>query len=305
MNQIPTILITGFLGAGKTTLVNVLLQAPELMSGRLAVIINEFGAVGVDGALLRPGNYRKYEINKGSVFCICTKTDLIALFTEIERDLKPDAVVIEATGLAEPRDLGAVLDIPSLAERFTVTANVCLIDPLTFPKLQQTMRAASVQAREADLLVLNKTDLVDQDTLADVEQRLRALNSRAEIVRTTYAQLPVERIMGLNCSRNWSKTPREQPPEGIVSLVYESVGVMNRKKFYDALDRLRGGVLRAKGIVCFDDGPLFVEIAGGRIASRPAHGIRLSSPFPTAFVIIGADLNSDEIKSILKSCEDE
>ncbi|MCK5845314.1 MAG: hypothetical protein KAG97_11445, partial [Victivallales bacterium] len=103
MNKIPIVLVSGYLGAGKTTLLSRLLEGGGPLEGKsVAVLVNEFGALPVDGALLPDGDYLLTEINKGSVFCVCLKTDLIRNFEDIARNFKPDLLLMEATGIAEP-----------------------------------------------------------------------------------------------------------------------------------------------------------------------------------------------------------
>ena len=94
-------LLTGYLGAGKTTMLNNLLGAEMFKGKRVALVINEFGQLGIDGALVRPGEWTKFELNKGSLFCACIKVDTVKV-SGIAFDIKPDVVIIEATGLAKP-----------------------------------------------------------------------------------------------------------------------------------------------------------------------------------------------------------
>lgn len=302
---IPVILLTGFLGAGKTSLLRHVLASPAVADRRLAVVINEFGTLGIDAALLPAGDFRTYEINKGSIFCICTKTDLIAVFGEIAHSLHPDAVLVEASGVAEPRDLGGILEIPSLAAAFRLAAAVCVVDPLTFPKIQHTLRAARVQARDADLLVLNKEDLATPAQLAAVETALHALNPHAPVLRTSHGRVPVERILatGANSTVTWEQRVIREPPAGIVSVAFESRGVMDRRRFYEQLAAWGEQLLRAKGRVRFADGPLVVEVAAGRISSAPESGRGFAESAPTAFVLITRELGPDVVQAALTACE--
>ena len=299
---IPVVLITGYLGAGKTTLLNHVLSQETGSTRRLAVVINEFGGLGVDGALLKPGNYRTYEINKGSIFCICTKTDLISVFTEIRKEVKPDLVLIEATGVAEPRDLGSILEIPSLAAAFEIRANVCLVDPIVYPKVSTILLPARAQVREADMILLNKCDLASDAELDRVTDDLRELNPTAPCLRTSHAKVPLEEILKIQSTRSYLSGTRGAPPEGIVSVAFEAQGIMDRKRFYDQLEAWRATILRAKGVVQFSDRQLFVEIAGNGISSRPADGISLQTDSPTAFVVIAKDLSKDDIQAGLTAC---
>lgn len=302
---IPVVLLTGFLGAGKTSLLRHLLAEPAVTARSLAVVINEFGTLGIDAALLPAGPFRTFQINKGSIFCICTKTDLMAAFGELAREPRPAAVLVEASGVAEPRDLGGILGIPSLAAAFRLAAAVCLVDPLTFPKIVHTLRAARVQARDADLLVLNKCDLATPEQLAEVEAELCTLNPRAPIVRAVHGCVPAERLMaaGARSAVTWETNVIREPPAGVVSVAYESQGAMDRRRFYDQLAAWGERLLRAKGRVRFADGPLVVEVAAGRIASAPVSGHGFADSAPTTFVVITRDLAPATVRAALAACE--
>jgi len=295
-------MLTGFLGAGKTTALNALLAEPTEEGARVAVVVNEFGELGIDAGLVGPGAVRTWEINKGSLFCACTRADLQQVLAEIQSDVKPDQVLIEATGLAEPLDLARALDDPILAAAFEMRATVCLVDPLTFPKVAQGLAAARAQVRTADLVLLNKCDLVDEGALADAEALVREINPGVSLVRTTRGRVPGEALPRTpGPSREAGGKPRAEPPEGIAAVSYESRTPVDRRRFYDLLDTWRSRCLRAKGQVLFPDGPLFVEIAGGRLSSRP---LRTASPGAgTAFTAILEGLDPLEAQAALRDCE--
>jgi G3E family GTPase len=159
--SIPIYLLTGTLGSGKTTLLNNLLQLPQFKDGNTCLIINEFGELGVDGALVESGDHPKFELNKGSIFCICIKTDFIATLQAIANDVKPDCLLVEATGMAEPRDVQDFIDVPDLAKEFHIEANVCIVDALDFIRVAPMLRAARQLATWADTILNNPCDLVD------------------------------------------------------------------------------------------------------------------------------------------------
>ena len=93
-------------------------------------MINEFGTLGVDGNLIPPGKYHKYEINRGSIFCTCTRTDFLATLRKVAASSNCDHLLIEATGIAETGDLFRMIEEPSLARIFQIHANICLVDAL-------------------------------------------------------------------------------------------------------------------------------------------------------------------------------
>ncbi len=301
--RIPVVMLTGFLGAGKTTALNSLLASPPEPGARVAVVVNEFGELGVDAGLVGPGAVRTWEINKGSLFCACTRADLQRVLAEIQSAVKPDEVLIEATGLAEPLDLARALDDRALAAAFEMRATVCLVDPLTFPKVARTLVAARTQIREADLVLLNKCDLVDEGALDETEAVVREIHPSVPIERTTHGRLRRDTLpRGARQRQETAGEPRTEPPEGIASVSYQSRTPVDRRRFYDLLDSWRTRCLRAKGQVLFADGALFVEIAGGRLSSRPPLGA--GSPEPrTAFVAILEGLDPLEAQAALRDCE--
>jgi len=156
---IPVYLITGYLGSGKTTLLNHLLATPQLRSQRVALIVNEFGTLGVDGQLLEQAADHVFELNRGSLFCACIHADFVRTLETIARDIRPDVVLAEASGVAQTSDLGNFFDTPPARDQFQVQANLCVVDP-NVTKVLPYLKAARVQVTWADGLVINKSDLL-------------------------------------------------------------------------------------------------------------------------------------------------
>jgi G3E family GTPase len=181
MSKIPIVLITGYLGSGKTTVVNHLLGTTALAGRDVALVINEFGTLGVDGALVDADRLAKqYEINSGSLFCSCTKLQLFRSMQDIAETLRPDLVLVEATGVAEPADfLSLVSDVPNLARQFSILATLAVVDAKHFTKVAPFMRAARKQVACASGVVINKADLVPQDDIAKLQNLLAEMNSSA------------------------------------------------------------------------------------------------------------------------------
>ena len=178
-------------------MLNHLLAQPQLASKRIALVINEFGLLGVDGQLVKETNGGVFELNSGSLFCACTRSGLVKVLSQIATDVRPEMVIAEATGVAETSDLYDVLETAPLEGRFCVQANVCLVDSLNFTKVLPYLRAARTQVAGADGLVINKTDLLDEtgaDRLADL---LTDLNGRADQVRVSHGQLDWNFVNGL------------------------------------------------------------------------------------------------------------
>ena len=168
--MITPLLICGFLGAGKTTLLSGLLNSKNLQNKKVALLINDFGALPVDAALIPEGDHYIAKINKGNIFCVCVKTDLLKSFEYIVSEINPDYLLIEATGVAEPSDFSSLLQTDFLKENFENCSTVCVVDALNFPKLSKILTALSVQVRVADSVIINKTDLVTTVAVSEIKK---------------------------------------------------------------------------------------------------------------------------------------
>ena len=180
--KVTTLVLTGFLGAGKTTLLNRLIAARAAagaVTGKLAIVVNELGAVGVDGDLLPRGSARQVELPGGCVCCVLAD-DLDRTVLEIlDSNPEVDTLVLETTGVAEPLPIVWTLERAPLADRLRVAAVVTLVDPTSFAAARATSTAAEIQVEAADVLLLAKGDV------ASAEQRAAALAALVALAPTT------------------------------------------------------------------------------------------------------------------------
>jgi len=286
----PLVILTGYLGAGKTSLLNHLLALPSIRGRKVALIINEFGTLGIDGLKVEAGVHAKFELNRGSLFCICIKTEFIKTLTTIAGEVQPDLVLVEATGVADPCDIEQFLDVPTLAGRFRVQASVCVVDAEGFTRVAAFMQSARRQAVWADGIAINKTDLVTPSDLGILRHVLTGLNPRAPQVEVTYGRIPDTFLYSLVHERR-PEPASERPPEDMVSVSLQTHRVVDRAAFMGAIMSLGDNLLRLKGVVRFHDGRFFVDVVNGRVTEEhPPAGSEA-----TAFVAIGWQVSRDTL----------
>ena len=287
---IPMLILTGYLGAGKTSVLNHLLGLPSIRERKLALIINEFGTLGIDGQKVASGDHAKFELNRGSLFCICIKTEFVKTLTSIADDIRPDLVLVEATGVADPCDIEQFLEVPTLAGRFRVEASVCVVDAEGFTRVAAFMQAARRQVLWSDGIAINKTDLVSKRDLKVLRQVLSGLNPRAPQADVTYGRIPDDFLRSLVHERRPAPAA-ERPPDDLASASLQTDRVVDPAAFMEVIGALGDRLLRLKGTVQFAEGRRFVEVVNGRVMeSDPPAGLGA-----TAFVAIGWKVTRDAL----------
>jgi G3E family GTPase len=197
--RIPVTVLTGFLGSGKTTLLNRILS--EKHGQRIAVIENEFGEIGVDQELVINAEEEIFETNNGCI-CCTVRGDLIRILGELmtRRD-RFDRIVLETTGLANPGPVAQTFFVDqAMRDRFVLDGIVTMVDARHFEQQVGSSEEATTQIAFADVIVLNKADLVSAGQLDELEQRVRGMNALARIVRadpTERAAVPMEAVLGI------------------------------------------------------------------------------------------------------------
>ena len=186
-SRIPVLVVSGFLGAGKTTLVRRLLARAQRSGERLAVVSNEFGALGVDRALLGGGRVRELE---GGCVC-CTLSDaLVETLEMLRREVVPDRIVIETSGAALPYDVQLSLWRPPVSAWLGDDMGVVLVNAEQLAEGRELGPTFEQQVSAADLLLLNQVDRVSEEALPRLESRLRELEPEGVIVRCRHAAVP-------------------------------------------------------------------------------------------------------------------
>ena len=222
--QTPVTVLTGYLGAGKTTLLNRILTEPH--GKKYAVIINEFGETGIDGELVVDADEEVFEMNNGCI-CCTVRGDLIRIIEGLfKRKDRFDAIVVETTGLADPGPVAQTFFVDEdVSRRARLDSIVTVVDARHLPARLKDSREAEEQIAFADVIVLNKTDLVSPEELAAVEARIRSVNRFAQIHRATKCDVDLAKVLdrgAFDLSRILDLEPDFlNPPHGAAGHVHD------------------------------------------------------------------------------------
>ncbi|HET7847555.1 MAG TPA: GTP-binding protein [Pseudolabrys sp.] len=196
-DKIPVTVLTGYLGAGKTTLLNRILSEPH--GKKFAVIVNEFGEIGIDNELVVNADEEVFEMNNGCI-CCTVRGDLVRIIDGLmRRKGKFDAIIVETTGLADPAPVAQTFFVDEqVGAKTRLDAVVTVADAKWLKDRLKDAPEAKNQIAFADVIIINKTDLVTPDELADVEGRIRAINRYARLHRTERARVKIDEVLGRN-----------------------------------------------------------------------------------------------------------
>jgi G3E family GTPase len=195
--KIPVTVLTGYLGAGKTTLLNRILSEPH--GKKYAVIVNEFGEIGIDNDLVVGAEEEVFEMNNGCI-CCTVRGDLVRILDGLmRRKGKFDAIIVETTGLADPAPVAQTFFIDeNVGKKTRLDAVITVADAKWLTERLKDAPEAKNQIAFADVILLNKTDLVSRDELADVEARIRGINPYAQVHKTQRAQIALNEVLDRN-----------------------------------------------------------------------------------------------------------
>src|ERR1700692_419214 len=196
-DKIPVTVLTGYLGAGKTTLLNRILSEPH--GQKYAVIVNEFGAIGIDNDLVVGADEEVFEMNNGCI-CCTVRGDLVRIIDGLmRRKGKFDAIVVETTGLADPAPVAQTFFVDeSVGRKTKLDAVVTVADAKWLKDRLKDAPEAKNQIAFADVIIINKTDLVSPAELDEVEGRIRAINPYAKVHKTQRCAVPLPEVLGRN-----------------------------------------------------------------------------------------------------------
>src|SRR5436190_21834338 len=257
MLRTPITLITGPLGSGKTTLLRHILATHP---AKIAIVMNEFGEIAIDAKVIEGKNVRIAELGGGCV-CCSLLGEFEAAVNEIIEKIAPERIVVETTGLAEPE--GLVFNIQEALPQCRLDGVVSIIDAdmlIRFPEIGHTTR---LQIEGADILLLNKTDLVEAAHIEPLETKLREMNPTATIIRAERCQVDPQILFGVGHDKKVVGPDQRHHPE------FESFSFTSDKMFSLSCvavfaNRLPVSVVRAKGFIRFAHGSQLFNFVAGR-----------------------------------------
>lgn len=267
-------ILTGFLGSGKTTLLQNMLSQLSEKNLKAGVIVNEFGQVGVDGSVVKHQGIEMVELNDGQIFCGCIAGKFVKTIATFA-SLPLDYLIVECSGLANPTSLDILLkDVRKLTgEKYNYRGMICLVDPVKFSILVKTVHAVEEQIIRSQYIIINKTDLVDKETLAETAAKIRELNPTAPIYKTSFAKIESD-LFDLDLSENICnqkfiernvKTPFKRPKHYLIR-TKETINQAQLKKFAEIITE---NAFRVKGFVHSDEGWIHLDVVNDDIQLRP------------------------------------
>ncbi len=288
----PLTIITGPLGSGKTTLLRHILSA---VPARIAILMNEFGEIAIDSKIIEGKNVRIAELGGGCV-CCSLLGEFEAAVQEVIEKAQPELVVLETTGVAEPDAL--IFNVQETLPHVRLDGIVAVADADGLTSYPELGRATRRQIEEADLILLNKVDLVSPEALAKAREKLSGINGSAPVLETERCEVDPELLFGIGRERDFAPPTQVHHPE-FESFSYVSSKVFSQTCFEQFASQLKNSAYRAKGFVRFSAGACLFNFVSGRWDLEP------SPQEESALVFIGerGKLRQDWIFNELKKCE--
>jgi len=300
------VLVTGFLGSGKTTVVNHLLAHAE--GRRIAAVVNDFGAINIDAELITGAADGVVSLNNGCICCSLESDLLRTLADLLRRDPRPEVIVIETSGVADPTDVVRNLMDPVIWREAPLETVLCVVDATTPVAVLDDALLRS-QIRASDVVALSKVDLADAADQARVREAVRAIRPAAVLVDVPHGEIPLALVFPSDVDRTPAPYAPARPlpaADRFETLSWTSEQPVSLSRLQQAIGRLAPKLARAKGLFDTVEQPgrlMVFQFAGGRATLAP--GGPPTAGMPRTRIVFVAEiglLSSAEIDGIMEGC---
>ncbi|MDF2539521.1 MAG: cobalamin synthesis protein/P47K family protein [Herbinix sp.] len=285
--------ISGFLGAGKTTFLKHMLN--NLEGKKVAVLVNEFGGFGIDGCVIDNNEIQLIEMNNGSIYCACLKGEFIKTLIELTKQ-EIELLLIENSGMADPSNMNHLLSELSgkINRPYHYKGSICIVDTTSFLKHIKVLIPIQNQVAASNLIIMNKTDLSNQDTLQEIEDRIYQINAKVSLYKTTYGEVPISIIeenlenngyLGETSNREWNR------PATYSIECKELLYIEQMKRFLNAMQTY---TLRMKGFANTPEGLFQVNSVGDFLQCDKITFGKRTMITHTKLILIGKDAKGYE-----------
>lgn len=299
-----TVLIAGFLGAGKTTLLRNILGWPGDLS-KTAVLVNEFGKIGIDGELLKGFTNPVYELTNGCI-CCTIQADLIRALEEILDRFHPTRLLIEATGVADPIEIAGFLKSPRIKGRLSALKTITVLSGDFWEGRDYFGPLYFNQIKAADLLLFNKVDLLPKEDVPRLLQEIREINQSCALMPTLHCDVdpatlwaPVVEGDKGTLEHDDHDHPDHKDAEalGFLTFAFEEATAFSGECFRRFVRELPINLYRVKGFALLDDRRFFLNHVGGR-----TEWLEVVEPGNTRLAFVGWDIQEEQVLKALKVC---
>ena len=259
-------IITGFLGAGKTTLLKRII---DNLDRKFAILMNEFGDVSIDTDIIKGKNVNIAELLGGCVCCSLTG-EFEEAIKEIIKKYKPEIIIVETTGVAEPDAL--VFEVSENLKDVKLDSIITVVDADSLVRFPSLGRTSIIQIEIADVLILNKVDLVKEKQLKTVIDKIRSYNKKAPILETKNCNVDIDLLFGLEIEHHIKKKHHEHDNK-FEFFSHELKNKIKKDKFLGFVSNLPKEIYRLKGFVNFEDGCYLINYVRGRYDLEKKNGV--------------------------------
>ena len=310
--KLPVTIVTGALGAGKTTFVNYVLTEEHGL--KIGVIVNEYGAVGIDGGLIVASKEKMIELPNGCI-CCTVRGDLIEATKNLLATGKIDYLMIETSGLAEVVPAAMTFNEPDLIEKTELDSIICVLDADNYENNKKRNETALEQLQNADIVLLNKVDLVEKSKAEEIKKDIKKIVPKAQIIETVKGRANLKLLLDVHKFEPekhevWKREDHEHAHQPGIDAVSLSTGPIDSDKFQEFWENLPENIFRAKAIIYIKETKPGagdeIRVAFQKVGKR--WDMEFTRPWEegekkeTKAVFIGNNLNPKELQKQLEEC---